>query len=486
MSIFDIFKKKPQNATMKEAEWWRQALTAGTTGSGALVSPDSAMRVSAVYACVRIISETVASLPLKVYESTDRGRSVVDHPVSPLLAYSPNGEQTAFEVREFMMTNLGLRGNAYAQVIRNRGGRVAEIQPLNSRYMKVDRDSNSQLVFDYQQPGEIKVFGPQEIWRIAGLSGDGVTGLSPITQAKESIGLAIQGERQSAKQFSNGAQIPGVLEFPNTLDEEQIERLRKQWAENQAGTDNAYKPLILESDMKYHAIGMTSSDAQFLESRKYQVADIARMYRVPLHMLNELDKATFSNIEHQSIEFVMHTIRPWLVRIEQSISRDLLTEAERRRYFASHSVEGLLRGDTKSRYESYQSAISAGWMNPNEARELEHRNKVDGLDTFRSPLNMASNEEREQQIGNSLSKIVADRETSAIRAEIDRKTPEQFAKWHPEFYQRQERFMKQYLPVSDGEISSYINGRVESLNDNPIDTIPLILENAQKEIEAML
>lgn len=485
MSILDIFKRKPQSATMKEPEWWRQQGFSQSTGAGSHVSPDSALQVNAVYACVRILSETIASLPLKTYQETTEGRELVRHPLSALLGQSPNGEQTAFEVREFLMTNLGLRGNSYAQVIR-RGGRVVAIEPLNSRYMDVSRGANSELVFDYQQPGMPRVFSGGEIWRIAGLSSNGVTGMSPVTQARESIGIAIAGEKQAAKLFSNGAQIPGVLEFPDMLSDEQIEHLRTQFAEKHQGSDNAHKPLILESGMKYAAVGMSNSDAQFLESRKYQIADIARLYRVPLHMLNELDKATFSNIEHQSIEFVMHTIRPWLVRIEQSIARDLLTERERQSIFVSHSVEGLLRGDTKSRYESYTQAINAGWMSPNEARKLENRNPEDGLDVFRSPLNMASTEEREEQVSNSLARVVADKEIKAIKAEIDRLSPEQFNSWFPDFYDRQKKVMQEYLPVDKKEIDNYIKARVESLSDDAINQIPMIIDNAVSDIEALL
>lgn len=491
MSIFkDLFSGPAgavaavNNATLKEPEWWRQSLFNDNSMAGVTVTQDNAMTISAVYACVRILSETIAGLPLKIYEQVDGQQRVADHPLNFIFGGSANGEQTSFELREFQMVNLALRGNSYSHVIR-RGGRVAAIEPLNAKFMNVDRDAMGRLVFDYQETGVSRVFSGADIWRVAGLGSNGVTGLSPISLAREGLGIAMATEGHAAKLFSNGAQIPGVLEFPTALKEDQINRLREQFANNNQGYKNAHKPLILESGMKYSSVGMSADDAQFLESRKYQMVDIARWFRVPPHKLGEMDRATFSNIEHQSIEFVVDTIVPWLVRLEQTISRDLLTANERGRLFAKHSVEGLLRGDTKTRYEAYGKAIQDGWMNRNEARNLENLNRVDGLDEFVLPMNISTISEREKELNNSVSNLMATKEIKALEREIDRLTPDEFAAWVPEFYHRHRQALIENLHAPADKINDYINARISNLIKNPVETVPSVLANAAKETEAL-
>jgi HK97 family phage portal protein len=356
VSLLDWFK--PKAYTLKDPEFAHQ-VNPLFTGSGVSVTPDNAMKISAVYGCVRILSETVSSLPLHIYQKTGTGRELARHPLNDLLGVSSNGEQTAMEMREFQMSSLCLRGNSYSAISRSNRGGVGAITPLKPAFCRLDRDGSGRLVVDYQEPGNNKTYTGSQIWRVAGMGSDGVTGLSPVALARENMGIAITTEQSAARVFSNGAQTATTLEFDHALSEDQLKRLRDQWEDNYSGYKNHHKPMILESGMKANAIGMNMTDAQFLESRKFQIAEIARWYRVPLHMLNELDKATFSNIEHQSIEFVIHTIRPWLVRLEQTISRDLLTPSERAAgLYASHKVEGLLRGDTKSRYEAYASGIT--------------------------------------------------------------------------------------------------------------------------------
>jgi HK97 family phage portal protein len=452
------------------------------TGTGITVTPESAMKVSSVYACVRILAETVASLPLKIYEEVNGNQRVASHPLNRILGATCNGEQTALELREFQMSNLGLRGNAYAHITRDGRGVINRIDPLKTGFMLIYRDASNELMFDYREPGNEKQLRSSQVWRIAGLSGDGVTGLSPISLARESIGVAMATESTASRLFSNGVQTSGTLEFDHKLDADQIENLRTQFAENYAGHKNAHKPLILESGMKFAAIGMNMQDSQFLESRKFQIAEIARWYRVPLHMLNELSNATFSNIEHQSIEFVMHTIRPWLVRIEQSINRDLLRLNEQGRYFAKHNVEGLLRGDTKSRYEAYGSAIDKGWMNRNEVRTLEGMNKADGLDEYLVPLNMT--QAGQTDIANRL----ATAEIKTLTIEAERKTLGEFAEWLPEFYARHSKRMVSEGGASQAAADDYTNRRIEGLYNfsDAKEAIDSISQNIQKEIEEVI
>ena len=376
-------------------EGMKDAFLAAPTASGQNVNADTALRVAAVYACVRILSESVASLPLHVYRrnadgSTERAK---EHPLDAILSAHPNSEQTAFELRETQMGHLALRGNHYAQVVRNKRGDVAELWPLPYAKTRMERDSANNLVFPVE--GD-RTFPADQIWRVAGLGTNGLQGLSPISLAREAVGLAMATEQHGATLFGNGAHPGGVLSTEGRFqDEGAIERLREQFKDHYTG-NKAHKPLVLEQGLKWSQIGLSSEDSQFLETRKFQRTEIASIFRIPPHMIADLEKASFSNIEHQSLEFVMHTLRPWLVRIEQSIQRDLFLPRERGRYFAAFNVEGLLRGDTKSRYEAYGAAIKDGWMTRNEVRQLENRNRADGLDEFLFPLNMGPANEDSQ------------------------------------------------------------------------------------------
>lgn len=483
MSIFDWFK--PKGTTLKDPEFRERYLNPTVSGAGIDVTPDTAMRLGAVYACVRILGETVASLPVRVYRSAGETREAVsNHPLNNLLGVSPNGEQTAMELREWCMTGLGLRGNAYSVVMRSNRGGVGEIVPLNPAFMAVDRGANGALVFDYQEPGNSGVYGPRDIWRIAGLSCDGVLGKSPIALAREAVGVGLAAESAAARIYTNGATPSGVLEFPHTLDDETIEHMRKQFEENYSGHRNSGKPMILESGMKYQQIGLSAADAQYLEQRKFQIAEIARMYRVPLHMLNELDKATFSNIEHQSIEFVMHTIRPWLVRIEQTISRDLLTAGERAQgLFVAHTVEGLLRGDTATRYEAYGKAITDGWMSRNEVRRLENLNPVDGLDEYVLQMNVGTVEERAAEVA-----ALAASEIKALEVEADKRDLRSFASWLPHFYDRFANRLASDLGIDPNMAQAYGKQRIASMADftSPTEAVEAVKPVIENDIEALI
>lgn len=478
-----IFKKRVDNSTLNEPEWWRQTGLMRPTGSGQSVSVDSALRVSAVYGCVRIISEGISALPLRIYEKTDTGRQVANHPLNEIFQL-PNGIQTGFEMREFLASSLLLRGNQYTQKARSNRGAIGELIPLYPQHMNPDKDSSGRLVFDYQEPGAARVFSQDEIWRTAGLGSNGVTGLSPIALGRESIGLAMALEEHGATLFKNGTQTDKVFEMPTTLTDESFERLKKQLEQHQ-GSGNAHKPLILEGGLTTKNIGMNNEDSQFIESRKLQIADIARFYRVPLHMLNELDKATFSNIEHQSIEFVRDTLTPWLVRLEASIYRDLLRPDERQRYFAKHSVNALLRGDIKARYDSYSQGINAGWLSANEVRGWEDLNTVEGLDDYRSPLNMATNEEREAKLNNIQTAVInslVEQEIRAVKQDRE-KGPMHFV----DFYKRHLNKAADLLAIDVHTLADYGAQRVESLKDGVTDDLILTISaNAAEEMRATL
>lgn len=351
----------------------------GNCNSGVMVDEMKAMQTSAVYACVKILAETVASLPLHLYRKGKDGKNELakEHPLYYCLYEIPNDEMTSFELREIMMTSLLLYGNAYARIIRKQG-HVTELWYLKPQYMTVERDTvTGKIKYTYSDDVANKtiIYKPSQILHIKALSVDGVKGLSPIAQAREAVGLSLATEEYGAKFFGNGARPGGVLEHPGVLKDP--EKLRQSWNQVYQGTKNSHKIAVLEEGMKYHTIGIAPEDAQFLETRKYQLNEICRIFRVPPHLVGDLEHATFSNIEHQSIEFVQHTIRPWIVRWEQEITKSLLDEEERTIYFARFNVDGLLRGDYKSRMEGYAVGRQNGWLSTNDIRKLEEMPLVD-------------------------------------------------------------------------------------------------------------
>ena len=357
----------------------------GSTSSGKPVNETTAMQMTAVYSCVRILSETVAGLPLNVYKYNDSGgkEKAFKHPLYRLLHDEPNPEMTSFAFRETLMSHLLLWGNAYAQIIRNARGEVIALYPLMPNKMTVDRDQNGRLFYSYQRgaedPGALgrssRVnLAPTDVLHIPGLGFDGLIGYSPIAMAKNAIGLAIATEEYGAKFFANGAAPSGVLEHPGTIKDPQ--RVKESWNSAYQGSANAHKIAVLEDGMKYTPIGIAPEQAQFLETRKFQINEIARIFRVPPHMLADLEKSSFSNIEQQSLEFVKYTLDPWVVRWEQSMCRVLFSESEKPSYFIKFNVDGLLRGDYASRMSGYATARQNGWMSANDIRELENLDRI--------------------------------------------------------------------------------------------------------------
>ena len=356
----------------------------GSSSAGKVVTERSAMQMTAVYACVRILSEAVAGLPLHFYRYNEDGskQKAVDNPLYHLLHDEPNPEMTSFVFRETLMTHLLLWGNAYAQIIRNGKGEVIALYPLMPNKMQVDRDENGKLYYTYNRSDtEAKTMEgitvrlePRDVLHIPGLGFDGLVGYSPIAMAKNAIGLAIATEEFGSKFFANGAAPSGVLEHPGTIKDPT--RVREAWQSQFGGSGNSGKVAVLEEGMKYTPISISPEQAQFLETRKFQINEIARIFRVPPHMLADLEKSSFSNIEQQSLEFVKYTLDPWVIRWEQSLSRSLLTPDEKKRYFFKFNLEGLLRGDYQSRMNGYAIARQNGWMSANDIRELENLDRI--------------------------------------------------------------------------------------------------------------
>jgi HK97 family phage portal protein len=359
------------------------------------VTQSSSLTNATVYACVRILAETVASLPLIVYRRLERGKErAEDYYLYEILHDRPNPLMTSFELRETLQGHLALWGNSYCEIDYDSAGRVTALWPLRPDKVLNINKAGETVSYEYQLPdGKTTWLSGSRVWHIRGLSGDGLRGMSPIELMRNSIGLSMAAEKYGSKFFGNNARPSGVLQHPGVLGDEAAKQLRESWNEMHMGLDNAQRVAILEEGMTYNQIGIPPEDAQFLETRKFQMGEIARAYRIPPHMIGDLDRATFNNIEHQGIEFVTHTIRPWLVRWEQSISRDLMTETERKKYFAEFLVDALLRGDTMSRYQAYAIGFQNGWLSQNDIRERENMNPIEGGDDYYVPLNLASSTE---------------------------------------------------------------------------------------------
>ena len=389
--LSSLFRSRdaPRNSTSGSA----YRFFMGSSASGKRVNERSAMQMTAVYSCVRILSEAVAGLPLHLYQYTDKGskKKAVDNPLYFLLHDEPNTEMTSFVFRETLMTHLLLWGNAYSQIIRNGKGEVVGLYPLMPDRITVGRDEKGRLYYEYMvssddaktlKDGTVRL-SPYDVLHIPGLGFDGLVGYSPIAMAKNAIGLAIAAEEYGSKFYANGATPSGILEYPGTVKEP--DKVRESWNAGFGGSSNAHKIAVLEEGMKYTPISISPNEAQFLETRKFQINEIARIFRVPPHMVGDLEKSSFSNIEQQSLEFVKYTLEPWLVRWEQAMQRALIPQDDKSKYFIKFNVDGLLRGDYQSRMQGYATARQNGWMSANDIRELENLDRIaaeDGGDLY--------------------------------------------------------------------------------------------------------
>lgn len=387
-SILNPIEGRAHPSTLPK--WLSTMLGVGyETDAGITVTEETALQYTAVFSAIRILSEGVSMLPLKIYERLERGkRTATDHPLYTLLHSDPNPEMTSMEFRDTVTGHLVGWGNAYVNIVYDVAGRVKELWPLLPNKMRVKRE-NGILRYYYRLPSNVvTVVAAEEILHLRGLGFNGIVGYSPIGMARQAIGLGLAAERFGARFFGNGARPGIVMEHPNVLSDEAAKHLRESWEARHEGIENSHRVAILEEGMKIHEIGIPPEDAQFLETRKFQVNEIARLFRIPPHMLQDLERATFSNIEQMSIDFVTHSLGPWLVRWEQRLNKSLLTKDERRRYFVEHLVAGLLRGDITSRYNAYSVGRQWGWLSANDVRELENMNPVDGGDIYMMPMNM--------------------------------------------------------------------------------------------------
>lgn len=380
--IKDYFEKR-STLVGNDYQWLYNLLPKSL--SGKTIDEETSLRIAAVYSCVRLLSEAVASLPLMVYQKTENGKEVAEsHPMYELLHNKPNDYQNSFEFFDLIMCNLLLLGNAYC-FIEKSSKRVKQLLPLRPDQMGVKR-VNNKIVYVFKGNGKEELFSPKEIWHPKGMvKPDGLTGYSVISLAREAMGIAASAEDYAARFYANDARPGGILSTPGRITKDSAERLKASWQDAFSGEGRS-KVAVLEEGLQWSPVSMSNSDMQFIESRKFQINEIARIFRVPPHMIGDLERATFSNIEEQSIEFVTYCLRPWIIRLEKGLNNALFEND--RTYFVEFKVDGLLRGNTQSRYAAYSTAFSNGWMCINEIRALENMNPVEGGDKYFRPLNL--------------------------------------------------------------------------------------------------
>ena len=373
----------------------KQLLAGASSSTGISVTPETALRASAVYACVAVRAQSIAQLPVNLYRRTYKnGREgkekATDHPLYAKLHLRPNGYMPVFNFKEMLTAHNDLRGNSYAFINRVGGGRIAELVPLHPDNVKIELDAvRMEPKFSVKmKAGSFEEVRRDQIFHLCGMTFNGWSGVTPITYARETIGLSLAAEKFGALSFKNGAKMGGVLLYPGHFKHAETAAAVGESFDAKTSGDNAHKTIVLEDGMKWEKISMTHDDAQYLETRQFQVPEVARFFRMPLHKIQELTRATFSNIEQQSIEFVTDCIGPPIVRWEQALNIQLLTEKEQLEYFFEFNVDALMRGDIKSRYEAYSRGILAGFLNRNEVRAKENMDWAEGLDEFLQPSNM--------------------------------------------------------------------------------------------------
>ena len=382
-----LFRSSPENpsTSLSNPAAWLTGLF-GTSKTGVQVSEDNALTFSAVYAAVRIISETIASIPLNVYVYDGETRVIArEHPIQKLLAHTPNTVSSSFTFRESMAANLVLHGNAYAKIEFNAAGRPISLTPLNPMLVEVKIvDGEKVYVFN-----EKTTYLDYEIIHVVGLSFNGLTGKSPLTVAREAVAIGLAAQEYGARFYSNGANTGGIITAPGRLSIDAINRLKQSWNRANAGLGASHGTAILEEGMKYEKVGLDPEAAQFLQSRKFQVNEIARIFRIPPSYLADLENSsTRANVEQQAIQFVRDCVTPYVRRFEVEFNRKLFREDEPN-YYAYFTMEGLMRGDLQGRYQAYATARQWGWLSVNDIRDLENLNPVEGGNVYLQPLNMA-------------------------------------------------------------------------------------------------
>ena len=389
MGIFDFFSKNKDSKVVEERNVYGQTIVGSNfyNASGESVTKDQALRVAAVWSCVRVLSETIASLPISQFEKDISGNKTVkkDSPLNFLVGEQPSPLFNSFMFFERMLVDLSMEGNFFAYIERDNGGFPIGLHPIECSDVDIYtaprgkgiyydiKDNNSNNMYPYT--GRVK---GMNMLHVKGLSFDGIEGKAPIEVAAETLGIAIALDKHAGSFFKNGANVGGILKHPGTLKAETAKRLRESWSSNYAGTNNTGKTAILEEGMEFQARSIPNNQAQFIESREYQISDICRIFRVPNHLVNDLSNATYSNIEAQQIDFVVHTITPWIKRIESELNSKLIPSKKRGVEYFKFNLNAILRGDSKARADYYRTLVNIGVMSPDEVRSLEDLNSIGG------------------------------------------------------------------------------------------------------------
>ncbi|UEP31290.1 MULTISPECIES: phage portal protein [unclassified Burkholderia] len=370
--------------------WVSALLGSSRSDAGQVVTPASALSLTVLQNCVTLLSESIAQLPIELYErSGDDRKPAIDHPLYSILKYAPNPWQTPFEYQEQSQVAVGLRGNSYSFIDRDQDGVIQGLYPLDNESVTVMKGSDLMPVY--------RVHGSDPMPRrlvhhVRWMSINGYTGLSPVLLHANAIGHAQAIQQYAGKSFMNGTTLSGVIERPKESpalkDQASVDRITDGWNAKFGGSGNAKKVALLQEGMTFRPLSMTNVDAALIDALRLSALDIARIYKIPAHMVNELERATFSNIEHQEIQFVIYTLLPWVKRHEQAKTRDLLLPSERKQYFIEYNLAGLLRGDQSSRYAAYAVGRQWGWLSINDIRRLENMPPVKGGDIYLSPMNM--------------------------------------------------------------------------------------------------
>jgi len=381
---------KETRSQLTDKSWWKTVFSGAETFSGETVTQDTALHQPAVFACVRVISEDVASLPIKIYSRvSDMVREPIDsHPVAKLFQVAPNPEMTPFTFKETMTAHVLLYGNAYAEIERDNSGTAIGLWILLPENMTIEIKDGT-VWYNYNAAGTSVRLPSENVFHIKGLGHDGIVGYSPIGYAREVIGMAQAMQKSGGTFFQNSSRPSGVLSHPAKLSEDAAKRLRKGWDSMYSSANNHGKTAILEEGMKWDSLSIPHADSQWLEARQYALQDICRIYRMPPHMIQDLSRATYSNIESQQIQYMQGTLMPWLRRWEQEISRKLLGVDDKSIY-AEFLAEEALRGNTIDRYAAYRTARESGWLSINEIRKRENLNTIgEQGDKYIMPLNFA-------------------------------------------------------------------------------------------------
>ena len=380
--ISDIFESRARTSITDPWQWPSLSgfLSAGkASAAGVVVDEWKSLQLSVVYACVRLISNTIAMLPLSLHQEVSEGKSrmAYDNPLNNVLYRVANPEMTAYCFKQVMMASVLLWGNGYAEIMRNNRNEVTSLHPLVPSQMEVSIKDNKRTYLYKKPDGTQIILDSAKVFHLPGMSFDGVKGYSPIQLMKNEIGLSIALQEFGSKYFANGTNLGGILQHPGKLSEKAGLNLKKDLQENFTGVTKAIKVMVLEEGMTYNKIAIPAEDAQFIESRKFQLEEIARYFGVQLHMIQNLDRSTNNNIEQQGIEFRTYAIMPWEVTWEQEIYRSLLTPVEqKKKYYAKFNMNALMRGDYKTRMEGYRTGVQMGLYSLDEVRQLEDMNSI--------------------------------------------------------------------------------------------------------------